>query len=370
MFRRGGMSGDQVATLAGTIIDGGWVASGLEAGGSMASLEATMKPVDALVSAGLGFLAAQVQPLQEVLDRLAGKASVVQSFAGAWQQVSTQVDQVRQRLAQSATTDTAQWLGAAGDRYRAHAAGTTSALGQIVALAAAASKATTTMGKAAAGGRQQAGELLNDLVQRLISFATQAIAAEGGITSTVLAQATSMVNAYTSPISAIEQRVRQTTNTIAPLLTALAGAMTGAPTTQAAAAQPTTPASALAVGQVPGVGQLPSVEPASTRGRAAAADATRGFATAAASSRVSGRKRVAQADDLDSHVLDSPRGNTTIRLPDGKTIRVKPGGEYRVPRGSKVFRNGTEIMTEQAHPNGSRFLDGTQIRRVENPPAW
>jgi hypothetical protein len=282
---------------------------------------------------------------------------VIQSFADAWQRVSAQVDQVRQQLAGSATTDTAQWHGAAGDRYRAHAAGTTAALGRIVELATAASSATTTMGQATASGRQQAGDLLTDLVQRLISFATQAIAAEGGITSNVLAQSTNMINTYTSPISTIDQRVRQAVSAIAPLLTALAGAMNGAPTTTAAAHQQTTPT------PTPAGVRVAALEPV------AAPETTRGL-VAAATVRAPGRKKLAQADDLDDRLLDSPRGNTTIHLPDGKTIRVKPGGQYQIPPGSRVIRNGMEIMDEAVYPRGSRFIDGTRIRRVPDVPAW
>ncbi|HWO63571.1 MAG TPA: hypothetical protein VNO31_26425, partial [Umezawaea sp.] len=128
------MSGEQVATLAGTITGGGWVAGGL-GGGSMTALDATVKPIDALSSAGFGFLAGYVQPLQDVCDRMAGKASVVGSFADTWQQVSTRADQVRERLTRSTATETAQWSGAAGDRYRTRSAEIASVLEQVVALA-------------------------------------------------------------------------------------------------------------------------------------------------------------------------------------------------------------------------------------------
>jgi uncharacterized protein YukE len=231
------MTDDQVTGLAATVTGGGWVAPSLGAGGNVAALDATMRPIDALPPAGLGFLTGYVQPLQSVLDRMAGKASVIQSVADSWQQVSGQVDQIQQHLTSAAATDTARWQGAAGDQYRARAAEITSALGQIVALSKAASSATTTMGQALASGRQQAGGLLTTLVQQLISSTGPAVATQGGVTPDVLAEATNTISSYASPISTIEQQVRQTIGNVQPQLTALANAMNSASTTAPAATQ-------------------------------------------------------------------------------------------------------------------------------------
>jgi uncharacterized protein YukE len=315
------MSNDQVTALAGSITGGGWVASGLGAGGSLAALDATMKPIEALSSAGLGFLTGHVQPLQQVLDRMAGKSSVIHSFATAWQQVSTQVNQIQQQLAKAAAKDTAQWHGAAGDKYRAHAAQTTSALSQIAALAKAASSATTMAGQAVAGGRQQVNDLLMKLVQQLIPMALAAMATQGGATSTVLAQATKMISSYTSPISTIEQQVRQTLSSVQPQLTALANAMNSASTTTAATAAP--PASTLLAQNQPLAG------PPWQFG------------------------------------YESPGNNTTITLPGGKTIPVKPGGEYIIPRGSVVTQDGVQILNNRDSPNGFVMKDGTKVLAVD-----
>ncbi|MCS7484458.1 WXG100 family type VII secretion target [Umezawaea endophytica] len=335
------MSGDRVATLASTITGGGWVAGG-QGAGSMTALDATVKPVDALSSAGFGFLTGYVQPLQDVCDRMAGKASVVSSFADTWQQVSTRADQVRERLTRSATTDTAQWSGAAGDRYRTHSAGIASALEQVVALAKAGSSATTAAGNAVAGGRQQAADLLTDLVQRLISYVSRAIAIEGGITSNVLAESTRMINSYGVPISAVEQQVRQSITNVTPLLTELANAIQGAPTTTSSTTDGTTAVSstttrAAALVRPESLTASAPQEPATTRGLVFAQAQTTG----------GGRRS----------------GGTVLNIPGGKVLRPKPGGVYTVPSQTEVWENGVRRLP-QSGQNTMRLQDGTIIRFV------
>lgn len=209
-----------------TISGNGWVAQGLAAGNCMSALDAHMAPINQLHSANLGWLAGHVQPLQDALDRMNGKASVIQTFADAWQQVSTKVDQIQQRLAHAATKDTARWQGTAADRYRSTAAEITAALRHVAAVAGATSAAATTMGQAIATGRQQAHDQVTDLVQRLTSFVALSTAVNGGLTPNTLAQATALINSYTTPIAGIEQQVQQTITNVRPHINNLATATT------------------------------------------------------------------------------------------------------------------------------------------------
>jgi hypothetical protein len=80
---------EQAQALLDGIKSAAWVPPGLSAGGSMAPLDATMRPVDALNGAGLSWLVPYVQPMQEVLDKLAGKSAVIHSFADTWQRTSS-----------------------------------------------------------------------------------------------------------------------------------------------------------------------------------------------------------------------------------------------------------------------------------------
>lgn len=178
-------------------------------GGSMSALDATIRPIDALSSAGLGWLTPYVQPLQDVVDRMAGMSSVIQTFTDGWQRAAAAVEQVQQSLGRAVSTGVADWKGEAGDAYRARAGEVTTALRGVVALATATGTGARGMGETAANARQSAGDLLTDLVQRLISYVSQAKAVEGGVTSNVLAQAATLVNSYQDPIASVEQELRQ-----------------------------------------------------------------------------------------------------------------------------------------------------------------
>lgn len=225
------MSDEQIAATAAHIVSGEWVAPGLRAGGSLAALDATIRPIAALHEVGLGFLAGHVQPLQAAVDRMAGNASEIRSVADTWHQVSARAHQIQQSLTQAVATETTQWQGTAADRYRARAGEISSALSRIATLATAVHSATTTMGQALADGRQQAGAQLAALVKQLISGAGPAIAIQGGVTPDVLAQATTTISSSAPPIATIEQQVRQTISNIRSHLSTLADAMNNTPTT-------------------------------------------------------------------------------------------------------------------------------------------
>ncbi|GAB3449166.1 WXG100 family type VII secretion target [Actinophytocola sediminis] len=205
--------------LRDTVDGGGWIASGLNVEAGLTALSATMRPVDAVAKAGLPWLTPKVQPLQEVLDRLAGNASVLRTFADAWQRVSPTVEQVGQQLTRTSSATAGQWQGVAGDRYRGRAAEIADVLHGSATTFAALSAVATRMGEVVAGARTQVNELITDLVNRLVSYVGQATAAEGGVTSNVMAQATSMVSSYTGPIADIESKLAQTVSNLEPLLT-------------------------------------------------------------------------------------------------------------------------------------------------------
>lgn len=184
--------------------------SGLPTGGGMAALDAVIRPADALPGAGLGWLVSYVTPLQQIVDRMAGKSSVIRTFADGWQRASVAVDQSYQQLERAVATATAQWKGDAGDAYRRRATEIVTALRGVAALSAGTGTAARAMGEAAASARQSAGEQLTDLVARLISYVPMAVVVEGGITPTVMNNATAMIDATREQLDDVEQQLRQT----------------------------------------------------------------------------------------------------------------------------------------------------------------
>lgn len=208
---QGAQQDAQSATsLQSTISGNGWVADGLSPTGGMASLDSTIRPIDALHSAGLDWLTSYVQPLQDVIDHMAGKSAAIQTFSDSWQQAATALGQVYQQLGQSVTSGTAQWQGSAGDAYRSRATEITTSLQGAAALAGATASVASTMGAATASARQQVGDLVTQLVQQLISYVNQAKAAEGGVTPNVMSQATSLINSYQAPVAGVQEGLTQT----------------------------------------------------------------------------------------------------------------------------------------------------------------
>jgi uncharacterized protein YukE len=185
------------------------MADGLQA------LSAQMRPVDALSAAGLGQLTGLVIPLQGVLDRLAGNASAVHSFVDSWNSVSQRIVQIQQQFGQSVVAGTAEWQGVSADKYRQRADDFAKSLAQFAAAAAAAANVTKATAQAVATGRSAANDLITDLVQRLISLVRQLMAAEGGMTPMVLAQAGQLVNSFAKPVAGVERQVGSTVSSAA-----------------------------------------------------------------------------------------------------------------------------------------------------------
>ncbi|WP_086666616.1 WXG100 family type VII secretion target [Lentzea kentuckyensis] len=196
----------------------GWVAGGLATGGGMAGLGDSPRPIDQLGSVGLGALTGQVQELQDVVDRLAGNAAVIGSFADTWRRVGESIGEVGERFGGIAESGTAAWQGDSGTGYRNRAAEVTGALRETATLSSMVGTLADTMGQVVAGARRTAGDQLADLVQRLISYVRTASAAEGGVTPNVLAQASSMIDAFREPIVGVEEKLRQSMSNVESLL--------------------------------------------------------------------------------------------------------------------------------------------------------
>jgi uncharacterized protein YukE len=206
----------ETEALLQSINSGAWAPPGLATGGGLTALDQTMRPIDELTNAGLGWLVPHVQPLQGVLDRMAGSAGVVQTWADTSKRASEKIDEIRDQLAARAQAETDGWNGLAGARYRRRAQELTLALEGTARTVLAASIMAKQMGELIADARRQVNELLTDLVQRLISYARQAVAAEGGVTPNVVAQCTQMINSYSGPIAELERKLEQALDSVRP----------------------------------------------------------------------------------------------------------------------------------------------------------
>lgn len=180
------------------------------------ALGATMRPVDALSSSGAGWLTGQVNPLQQVLDQLAGKPAVIEAFVRAWQQVAERAEQVKAELGRSVAADTSEWNGSSAEAYRKKATDIGSALSAIAAASKNIGSVATEVGGAAAKTRDSVREQIQKLVEQLISLVMQAMAAQGGLTPAVVSQAASLISAQAAKVSESVNSLQQKINGVQP----------------------------------------------------------------------------------------------------------------------------------------------------------
>jgi hypothetical protein len=207
-----------------TVRGGGWVAAGLRTGGGTSWLDADLRPVEDLHRAGLSWAVVFVQPLQTVIDQLAGKGSVIQSFVTTWQQVASSLDEAGGLFSRTAPAETVSWEGEAADGYRTWAARTAESVRNGSALASATSEAARLMGEVVGNARKDVADLVGRLVNELTTKVPRLVAAEGGVTSGVVDQVTAAVESYRTPIADIERNLLTTVSNLRPLLVSGSGA--------------------------------------------------------------------------------------------------------------------------------------------------
>jgi hypothetical protein len=175
---------------------------------NISALSTSMRPVDALSSAGLGQLISLVAPLQAVLDRMEGNASGVHAFLDSWVTVSNRINQIQGQLGQAVASGTAGWRGASADQYRTRADSFARSLAEFASAAKEAAAVVQLTAEVVGQSRSSANDLINEMVQRLISLVRHLMALEGGMTATVLAQAGALVSTFAKPVANIEKQAQ------------------------------------------------------------------------------------------------------------------------------------------------------------------
>ncbi|WP_026152694.1 hypothetical protein [Actinopolyspora halophila] len=196
-----------------------WVESGLAYGGlAMEAVSLAVDPIGTLMSYGLSWLIEHVEPLQEALDWFAGDPDGVRAYGETWGNVSQEVNEAAKQYSAAVEADVAQWLGAAGDAYRGHAAERGEALSGAAELASTISSVVTIMGEVVSFVREFVRDLVADCVSRLITYALEAIGTLGLGTPVVAAQATTFVSKTVTKIAEIVQKLTKTISNVSPKL--------------------------------------------------------------------------------------------------------------------------------------------------------
>ncbi|MEV6306457.1 hypothetical protein AB0M02_44105 [Actinoplanes sp. NPDC051861] len=174
-----GLVGD-ARQISDGIRDNSWVDVTL--GGTGASLDVlavAVDPLGSLFAWGVGWLMEHVRPLKDALDWLAGMPDEIAAQAGTWRNVSAAAAEAHQRYATAIRTDTAEWHGASGDAYRAHAGEQLAALDGIATVTSAISYAVEGAGLLVGMVREIVRDLIAQFVATLAVRLPQWLATEG-----------------------------------------------------------------------------------------------------------------------------------------------------------------------------------------------
>ncbi|WP_328459448.1 hypothetical protein OHA21_27135 [Actinoplanes sp. NBC_00393] len=182
-----------------------WVDTAL--GGVSASLDTlalAVDPLGTLAAWGVAWLIEHVRPLQDALDWLAGNPAEVAAQAAAWSNVAALTESARLEFADRLRVEVAEWYGASGDAYRAHAAEHLSMLQGISVAASGISYAVEGAGLLVSLVRGMVRDLTAQFVATLAVRLPQWLAAEGltlGLaTPAVVGQVAGLVTTWVNKI--------------------------------------------------------------------------------------------------------------------------------------------------------------------------
>lgn len=162
--------------LVAAIESDGWVDDLLAGAAFGTEVVATaIDPFSALLANGLGWAMEYFDPLQQVLDELAGLPDVVAAHAATWNNIATELGDMAADLGSHLAGDLPDWQGRAAAAYTAMMGHNVAAVGGLSAVAAAMAAATEAAGNLVRFTRDIVRDLIADLVARVIVWAAEAI---------------------------------------------------------------------------------------------------------------------------------------------------------------------------------------------------
>jgi PPE-repeat protein len=162
--------------LVAAIESDGWVDDLLAGAAFGTEVVATaIDPFSALLANGLGWAMEYFEPLQHMLDELAGMPDVVAAHAATWDNMAAELGDMADDLGAHLTGDLPDWNGRAAAAYTAMMGHNVAAIGGLSAVAAAMAAATEAAGNLVRFTREIVRDLIADLVARVIVWAAEAI---------------------------------------------------------------------------------------------------------------------------------------------------------------------------------------------------
>ncbi|MFI7673292.1 RHS repeat-associated core domain-containing protein [Actinophytocola sp. NPDC049390] len=153
----------------------------------------------------LGFAVDLLQPVQDIIDDLAGDPGAIISFGDAWRRSGAMVAEAATFLDQRTEADLAEWEGEAADAYRGFADVRVDALMGIGVLNDTTGTLVVRVGEVVAGVRLHINDIVVALVDWLISTVVPALIAAGTYTSAIVAETTSVIMRVAAEVIRIVQ---------------------------------------------------------------------------------------------------------------------------------------------------------------------
>jgi hypothetical protein len=162
--------------LVAAIKSEGWVDDLLAGAAFGTEVVATaIDPFSALLANGLGWAMEYFEPLQDMLDQLAGMPDVVAAHAATWDNIAAELSDTAAELSSYLKGDLPDWTGRAATAYAGMMGHNVAAVGGLSAGAAAMAAATEAAGNLVRLTRDIVRDLIADLVARVIVWAAEAI---------------------------------------------------------------------------------------------------------------------------------------------------------------------------------------------------
>ena len=201
-------------------IDSGDWASGIlgAAGTALDAVGMAVDPFGAILSAGVGWLMEHVGPLSEALDALTGDADEIKAHSETWKNIGAELADINTEMTNLVNNDTAEWIGAAGDAYRARSADTGKLIEAAQKAAEGASSGIGTAGEVVAAVRTLVRDIIAELVGHLVSWALQVLATLGIAMAWVVPQVVAAVAKTVARIADITTKLVKALKALAPLL--------------------------------------------------------------------------------------------------------------------------------------------------------
>ena len=193
---------EDIEQIVQGVRNGSWIDGAL--GAAAAGLDAlafVSDPAGGLLQYGIAWLMEHVRPLSDALDWLAGDPVQITAHAQTWRNVAGRLGDEADQLLRTVRWDVGEWVGSAGDAYRAYAgrrADTLRALGR-----ASEGMALMTEGAGMLIGtvRVMVRDAIATLVSRLIVYAAELAGSLGLATPLVIEQVTTLCAAWAAKIA-------------------------------------------------------------------------------------------------------------------------------------------------------------------------